>query len=367
MVEEVGGPVSPTSLMTRTRRSLVAPVLRPLTVRGLVDAQELHVPRPTPSIDPCGIVKPVPMSDCPEDGAGAAAAPELATGASVPAEAASAAVPGRALFDGTEEEERDPLGATVTEIGEEAPALVAAALFETATDVEAAVVAAPIEPEAAAEEDEAEELGLERIRTPVLTAASGLVIPLDPTVPGVAIGTAVAWTAYPPGPPLDGRTAPTAGAIAKPTSAISPTTSTHHVRERSALMTTGVASAPPILRLGMLCYTPRGQGDDLGPPPSLPAGARLDPAPGRGGSRPPSDRLPDGKGARPGAGSLGARSRVARAPPEAVADRSRESGGRRAPRSRSAAPRTYGCAGFKPRRTSPRPGRSVRCVLAGRP
>ncbi len=131
------------------------------------------------------------------------------------------------------------VGEPVTEEeGEEAAALVAAALFETTTDGEAAVVVAALfEAEAAAEEEDEEELGLERIKTPVLTAASGLVIPLDPTVPGVAIGTAVAWTAYPPGPPLDGRTVPTAGAIAKPTSAISPTTSTHHVRERSALMT----------------------------------------------------------------------------------------------------------------------------------
>ena len=121
------------------------------------------------------------------------------------------------------EEETDPLGETVIEIGAET----------------AVVVAALIEPEATAEEDEAEEeLGLERIRTPVLNATSGLVIPLAPTVPGVAIGTAVAWTAYPPGPPLDGRTVATAGATAKPTNAISPTTSTHHVRERSALMNT---------------------------------------------------------------------------------------------------------------------------------
>ena len=141
-----------------------------------------------------------------------------------------------------EKGETAPLGDTVTVIGAEV-AVVVAALFDA---------------EAAAEEEDAEELGLERIRMPVLNAASGLVIPLAPTVPGVAIGTAVAWTAYPPGPPLDGRTVATAGAIAKPTNAISPTTSTHHVRERLALMTIRVASAPRILKLGMLCYTLRG-------------------------------------------------------------------------------------------------------------
>ena len=174
-----------------------------------------------------------------------------------------------------EKGETAPLGDTVTVIGAEV-AVVVAALFDA---------------EAAAEEEDAEELGLERIRMPVLNAASGLVIPLAPTVPGVAIGTAVAWTAYPPGPPLDGRTVATAGAIAKPTNAISPTTSTHHVRERSAFMTTRVASAPRILKLRMLSYTFQGRrpGSASGPPPGC--GVRR---PARAGWEPPlaSDRLP---------------------------------------------------------------------------
>ena len=128
--------------------------------------------------------------------------------------------------------ETAPPGETVIVIGEEVTPVVAAALFEL---------------EAAAEDDEDEdELELGRTTTPVTTVMSGLVSPLEPAAPKVATGTVATWTwaTYPPVPPFDGRAASTAGATAKPTSAISPTTSVHHVFECLALMSYIGADAP---------------------------------------------------------------------------------------------------------------------------
>ena len=148
--------------------------------------------------------------------------PELTRGEPAPATPAAELTADDAL-GALAEEETAPLGETVIVIGEEVTEVdAAAALFELGA--------------AADDEGDKDELGLERIRTPVLTVMSGLVAPLRPAAPGIATGTVATWTTYPPVPPFDGRTAATAGATEKPTSAISPMTSVHHVFECLALI-----------------------------------------------------------------------------------------------------------------------------------